>query len=85
MNVAVRVGQAVMGEIRVAVDPHELCLSEVREMTRDSRLRQAKYIDEIADAELPGGEEVKNANASRIGETLENRIKVFESGRSCFH
>src|SRR5687768_3067154 len=61
----VRLGESIMGELRLACDFNEPGPAQIAQVTRDGRLRKAENVDEVAHAELPGSQEAQDANASR--------------------
>ena len=58
---------------------------EITEVARHFRLRQLEEINEIANAELAGDQQVENPNPCRIGEPAEEEIKICDriGGRCC--
>ena len=51
-------------------------------MARDFRLALAKHFDQIADADLAAGDEVEQAQPSRVGKGSEERDEIGLRGGS---
>ena len=49
---------------------------QVPEMPRDGGLRQPEQLDQVADAQFAGHEQVEDAEAGRIGEAAEQEIEI---------
>ena len=50
-------------------------------MTGDRRLRQVEDLDDVADAELAGAEQIENADPRRVGKALEQGVQIIDGGQ----
>lgn len=81
MNRVAGLGQPVVRELPLTGDLDEFCHSEHGEVARDGGLREVENFDDIADAQLTGGEQTQDAEPGRVGERLEEGVNV-RNGRS---
>jgi len=72
------IGKPVVGELPLPRDLDETGSMEVAKMTRDGGLRDREDLDEVADAELPGDEQIQDANPGRVREAPEEEIEIRE-------
>lgn len=80
-----RLGEPVVGELPLARGLHHPGPAEIRQMPRDRRLRQGKDLDDVAHAQLAGGEDAQDADACRIGEALEEHVQIGNDGSDGGH
>jgi hypothetical protein len=73
------IGEPVVGELPLPRDFDETGPMKVAKMTRDGGLRKREDLDQVADAELPGDEQIQDANPGRVRETPEEEIEIRES------
>src|SRR5688500_16415512 len=68
--------EPVMCEVPRAGHVDEPRGAERGQVARDRRLRQAEKLDDVADAQLAGGEQAENAEPGGVGERLEEGVEV---------
>ena len=61
MNRIAGISESVVSELRFASDLDQAAAPEVGEMPRDQRLWKLEEIDQIADAQLAGGEHAQDS------------------------
>ena len=76
MDCVHRIGKAVVRDLQLGPGLDESGAPQIGEMTGYGGLSQAQHADDIADAELAGGEDVQDADTGRVGETLEQGIQL---------
>ena len=54
---------------------------QVREVTRDRRLREMKDLHDVAHAEFTHSQHAENTDARRVGESLEHGIEIGDGRR----
>jgi hypothetical protein len=70
------IGESVMRKPRVARHLDQSHAPQIGEMPGDRWLRESQNVDDVADAQLPSGEDAQDADASGIGEALEDGIEI---------
>ena len=76
MDGELRPCQPVVGKLPIPVDLYEPRPVQVAQVARDGRLGCLEEIDQIADAELAGDEQIENPNPGRVGEATEEKIEI---------
>ena len=76
MHGVLGLGEAVVRELPLARRLNEPHSAQVRQVARDRGLGQPEDVDDVADAELPSGEHAQDADASRVGKALEDRVEI---------
>lgn len=78
MNGVLRLRETIVRKFPFARRVDESHSAQIGQMTRHCGLWQAENVDDIADAELPCGENAENPDAGRISEALEDRIEIID-------
>lgn len=78
-------GQPVMGELRLARRFDEPRPTQIGEVPGHRRLRQAKDVYEVADAQLAGSEQVQDSYARWICEPSEDRVEILDAWYGLHH
>ena len=81
MEVAAGAGKLVVHPQTALARRHQVGTPEIREMAGDGRLRQAKHLDDVADAHLPLLEQVKNPEPSAVRERSEHQVDAIRTAR----
>jgi hypothetical protein len=76
------IGKSVVRELQFGSGLDESHSPQIGEMAGYCGLSKAQYADDIADAELAGGEDVQDADPDRVSETLEKAIQICDSRRA---
>lgn len=71
-----RLREAIVCVLRFPRDFDEAGAPEVGEMARHERLGQLEDVDQVAHAELAGGEQVQDPQPGRVGESAEERFEI---------
>jgi hypothetical protein len=73
-----RFGESVVRELPVAVHLNEPSPMEIPEVAGDGGLGKLEEVDKVADAELPGDEQIQDPDPGWIGEAAEEEIEVCD-------
>ena len=79
MHVVLRLCQSVVGEPQIRSCLNQSRPPQVREMAGNCGLGQTQEGDDIAHAELTGGERTQNADTCGIGKAFKQTVEVDES------
>lgn len=78
MDSVFRSGKPVIRELQVAFDFDKTHSPQIREMPRDSWLREPQNFDDIADTQLTGGKETQYSNSRWICKAFEDFIEIID-------
>jgi len=70
-----------MRELRIACYVNQARSTQISEVARHGWLWEAEDVDDIADAQLSGGEETQDSDSCGISESFENCIEIADGGR----
>jgi hypothetical protein len=74
----VGVGEPVVREFPFSRGLDEAGSTQVPKVPRDGGLRKPQELDQVADAEFAGGEEIEDPDPGRVGEPTEEKIEVCD-------